>query len=263
MRPSRTHFERSPAEALIALYFALSLGRELPPASSARQTPEATLEPSVTDDWDVERETRLGLSLADRVTPPSRQPPDMETRIREGVARIVREQDDALGLGQPEVSGVARIVSDVARETGAYHGSRAVFEITLAANGTPLSVTRDTESWRNRAWAPTIDAILERLRESPVHMGPAAARAGAVVEVAVEVLHVYPHGTDWQFKFTDCSDVPKIEHTDEHGRPLLATFGFGLRFDIGSWGAKKQLVVRTRATRRLPDFENAPDLDGR
>lgn len=260
--PPRQH-ERLPASALFAVHLLLSLTREErarlwarpdPSPSPPVETPPVPRTPP--DDWDdIESNPRLGLSLAERVMDPARPPPDMSRNIREGVARILREQDDALGLNQPEVPAVARIVAEVARATGARHGSKAVFEIVLAPDGSPRSVTRDGESRKNRAWIDATDAIFARLQEAHVQMGPAAARAGAAIDVTVEVLHVYPHGTDWQFKFTDCSDVPKIEHVDEHGRPLLATFAFGLRFDIGSWGADKQLVVRTVAERRLPDFE--------
>jgi len=64
---------------------------------------------------------------------------------------------------------------------------------------------------------------------------------------------VYPHGTDWQLKLTDCSDVPKIVYTDERGRPLMSTFPWGLRFDVGSWGANKQIAVQTSASIRILD----------
>jgi len=264
MPTSRIHVERLPPSALVALHFVLSLGRELATQPWPRPEPAAEPTPIAPDEWnDGESGPRLALSLAERVTAPSLPALDKEARIREGVARMLREQDDALGLNQPEVAGVARMASEAARETGAAHGSKVVFEIALAANGAPLSVTLDVDSRRNRAWLSASDALFARLQAAPVRMGPAAARAGAIVEVEVEVLHVFPHGTDWQFKLTDCSDVPKIEHVDEHGRPLQPTFAFGLRFDIGSWGADKQLVVRTRAERRLPDFENERGLDDR
>lgn len=225
--------------------------------------PQPERPPERVDGWSAERPEAddFGLSLDTRwrlsVTADASKKRPIDDA--DWVANELDQHDKELGLGHPELQTVVAAVNGAARLMPTSHESKAVVRVQLGPSGEVLSVDTSAVSGGREEWIGLTDVVKETLGDT-VTLGKRAEGRGASILVEVSAHHVYPHGTAKQLTFEDCSDVPKIVHTDENGKPLMQTFAFGLRFDIGSWGANKQISVRTRGSvevLRAPEVQAA------